>query len=418
MKLLYTVLFAFVFSNFSVAQDTVYTRSVINKLCSPAFKGRAYVGKGDKKAASYIAAEFKSIGLKPLDKSFFQKFYFSVNTFPGKMSVKYNGNLLKPGIDYIVDPSATSIKFKGRVEFVPIEKLNRQDLYDTEFYPLNEVIIDTFDKKNAEGAAINYQKFMSDRNKKLLIRLSNEKLTWSSSYRQSHQCQIVFLSTVFDRTKPADLEINIEADFKQKYESNNVVALIEGTKYKDSYIVVTAHYDHLGMMGSKTMFPGANDNATGIAMILNMAKHYKANPSKYSIVFIAFSAEETGLIGSKYFVTNPLINLNEIKFLINIDLMGNGADGVMAVNGAVYKSQFEKLKSINQQKNYLPDVKMRGKAANSDHYWFSENGVPCFFFYLMGPYPYYHDVNDKASAVPLTNFSQAFQLFVDFIDQL
>lgn len=418
MKLIFIALFAFFYSNFASAQDTSYARSVIDKLCSPAFKGRGYVGKGDKKAANFIAAEFKSIGLKPIDKSFFQKFYFSVNTFPGKMSVKYNGVLLKPGVDYIVDPAAASYKFKGQVRFISINQLNRQDLYDSEFYPLNEVIIDTFDKKNAEGAAINYQKFMSDRNKKLLIKLSNEKLTWSSSYRQSHQCQIVFLSTVFDRTKTAELEINVEADFKQKYESNNVVAMLEGTKFKDSYIVVTAHYDHLGMMGAKTIFPGANDNATGIAMMLNMAKYYQANPSKYSMVFIAFSAEETGLIGSKYFVSNPLLNLNEIKFLINIDLMGNGADGVMAVNGAVFKPQFELLKSINLQKKYLPDVKMRGKAANSDHYWFSENGVPCFFFYLMGPYPYYHDVNDKASAVPLTNFSQAFLLFVDFINQL
>src|SRR6478735_8237404 len=104
-----------------------------------------------------------------------------------------------------------------------------------------------------------------------------------------------------------------------------------------------------------------------------------------------------------------------MHFLINIDLMGNGAEGVMAVNGSTYKSQYNLLTSINTKHQYLPAVKARGKAANSDHYYFSEAGVPCFFFYLMGPYPYYHDINDKASAVPFSNFSNAFMLFRDFI---
>lgn len=95
--------------------------------------------------------------------------------------------------------------------------------------------------------------------------------------------------------------------------------------------------------------------------------------------------------------------------------MGNGADGVMTVNAMVYAKEFLLLKSINDASNYLPAIKARGKAKNSDHYWFSEAGVPSFFFYLMGPYPHYHDVNDKATNVPLTHFSETFQLFRDFI---
>ena len=203
--------------------------------------------------------------------------------------------------------------------------------------------------------------------------------------------------------------------FFAPYTSQNVIGYVEGTRFKDSFVVITAHYDHLGMMGNAALFPGANDNASGVAMMLNLAKYYSQNPQTFSVVFIAFSGEETGLIGSKYFVDHPLFPLDNIRFLLNIDLMGNGADGVMTVNAMVYTKEFMALKSINDASNYLPAIKARGKAKNSDHYWFSEAGVPSFFFYLMGPYPHYHDVNDKASNVPLTNFSEAFQLFRDFV---
>ena len=74
--------------------------------------------------------------------------------------------------------------------------------------------------------------------------------------------------------------------------------------------------------------------------------------------------------------------LSDIKFLVNLDLMGNGAEGVMVVNGTINPSEFQLLKSINEKEKYLPEVKIRGKAANSDHYWFAQSGVPAFFFYL------------------------------------
>ena len=69
------------------------------------------------------------------------------------------------------------------------------------------------------------------------------------------------------------------------HKTNNVIGYIEGTEIKDTFIVLTAHYDHLGMMG-KTMFPGANDNASGVAMMLDMADYFSINPCKYSIAFL------------------------------------------------------------------------------------------------------------------------------------
>jgi hypothetical protein len=414
MLKLFSLTLSFLVFFYSYTQDTNYARSVIHVLTSKAYKGRGYVGHADAKAAKYIANQFKSIGLKPVKKSFYQDVPFSINTFPNKMSVKYNGKLLVPGQDYIIDPASKSCKFKGNIQFFDFNSLNNDELYNLDVYNLNSALLDTFNPKYAESAAINKKKFISDRKKTLLIQLTNDKLTWSSSYLQSHQCVIQLKSHIVDRSKPALFEINIDAKFIPYYESQNVIGMVPGTKEKDSFVVFTAHYDHLGMMGNKTFFPGANDNASGIAMILDIAKYFAKNPQKYSLVFIAFTGEETGLLGSDHFVRNPLFPLSNIQFLINIDLMGNGEEGAMAVNGAVFKSQFKTLDSINQLNHYLPQIKVRGKAANSDHYWFSEKGVPCFFFYLMGQYPYYHDIYDESNAVPLKNYIGAYQLFRDF----
>ncbi|MEO8762057.1 MAG: M28 family peptidase, partial [Bacteroidia bacterium] len=180
-------------------------------------------------------------------------------------------------------------------------------------------------------------------------------------------------------------------------------------------IMFTAHYDHLGMMGSKTYFPGANDNASGVSMLLNLVKYYTKNPPKYKTVFVFFAGEEAGLLGSKYFTENPPFELSKIKFLINLDLLGTGDEGITVVNATVFKSQFELLKKINAEKNYLPLVKPRDKAHNSDHYWFTERGVPSFFIYTMGGIKAYHDVYDVSKTLPLTKYKAVFNLLTDFI---
>ena len=135
-------------------------------------------------------------------------------------------------------------------------------------------------------------------------------------------------------------------------------------------------------------------------------------------MFIAFGAEESGIVGSKYFVEHPTIDLDLIKFEINLDLMGTGSEGVMVVNGALHEEAFELLQTINTKNNYVSVIKKRGKAANSDHYWFSEKGVSAFFFYTMGGITAYHDIEDVAKTLPLTEFEDCFRLIRDFVDEL
>jgi Zn-dependent M28 family amino/carboxypeptidase len=171
-------------------------------------------------------------------------------------------------------------------------------------------------------------------------------------------------------------------------------------------------------MGKDTYFPGANDNASGVSLLMNLAHYYASHPQRYSIGFILFAGEEAGLIGSKYFTENPLVPLKNIRFLLNTDLAGTGEEGITVVNATEYPKEFELLKSINNENKLLAAVNARGKAANSDHYFFSEKGVPAFFFYTLGGIKAYHDVFDKAATLPLNEHEDLFKLIVKFNEKL
>jgi Zn-dependent M28 family amino/carboxypeptidase len=180
----------------------------------------------------------------------------------------------------------------------------------------------------------------------------------------------------------------------------------------------SAHYDHLGRMGKDTYFPGANDNASGCSMLLYLADYFKNHPSKYNLVFIAFAGEEAGLIGSNYYVQNPLFPLKDIRFLVNLDIMGSGEEGITAVNATLFPKEFELLTRINKKKKYLKAIKSRGPAANSDHYFFTEAGVPAFFIYTMGSNKNYHDVFDKYENLTFSAFENIGNLIIDFVRKL
>ena len=214
-------------------------------------------------------------------------------------------------------------------------------------------------------------------------------------------------------TKKVEIEVqNSQIQFNAK----NVIGNIKGES-SDSSLVITAHYDHLGMMGN-AIFPGASDNASGTAMMLDLMKYYIENKPQHDMYFIAFAAEEAGLIGSKYFVDNPTFDLEKIKFLVNLDLMGSAAEGITLVNGSLFPERMRQLAAINTENDLLPKIKLRGKAANSDHYWFSEAGVPAVFIYTMGNAKAYHDVYDIPSGLDWANYNELFTLLVGYLHTL
>ncbi len=363
------------------AQDSLYARTIIKELTSKKCYGRGYLNNGLDAAAKTITEQLTRYKTQPLfSTGYYQWFDFDVNTFPGNVIVKLNGKLLKTGNDYILNPQSGSIKGKF--------SLKQQD-------------------------SITY--LAIDASAPVLLRLKR-KLTFSVATGSVAGCEVELLNkNQYKEFKT--LELNIESKVLTKYINKNICAYIPGTVSNDTAIYLTAHYDHLGGLGKKTYFPGANDNASGVSMLLNFVKYFKEHPPKYKTVFVFFAGEEAGLRGSKYFVEKSGIDLKAIKFLINLDLVGTGDDGIMITNGAVLTSEFDKLNKINSNRNYVKEIKKRGKAQNSDHYWFTEKGVPAFFIYTLGGIKAYHDVDDVEKTLPLTDYGDVFRLLRDFIRQ-
>jgi Zn-dependent M28 family amino/carboxypeptidase len=210
----------------------------------------------------------------------------------------------------------------------------------------------------------------------------------------------------------------VESNFIDKFTANNVIGYLPAAQNakKKPYIVITAHYDHLGKMGRDTYFPGANDNASGVGMLLYLAQELslKRDPN-FNYVFIAFGAEEAGLVGSHYYVEHPLFDLKQIRFLLNTDIMGSGEEGITVVNATLFDKEFQQLKAMNEDGKYIAQVKSRGPAANSDHYFFTEKGVPAFFVYTMGPNKHYHDIQDTAEELSYAAFEPLAQLLLKFV---
>lgn len=404
------------YSAHSYAQDLSRVQKNINILTSKKFHGRGAAKKGDALTAGYINRKFQEMGLSPINGSFIQPFTYDINTFPGKMSLKTNEGVLKTGLDYIVSPTCGTGKGHYPVYYI-----------DTLVFS-EESKLDAFLKTNITGFVVVYPKRQlkefTARTPDLLqhiysaaaiIQLQEQKLTMGLAGESFGTPVFEVLAASFPK-QAKTVSFAVENELIKKHEAKNIIGCIPGTVNKDSFVVVTAHYDHLGTLGKKTYFPGANDNASGVSMMLELAYYYKRHPPAYTLVFIAFAGEESGLIGSSYFVNKPMIDLKSIHFLINLDLLGTGDDGIMVVNGTLFKKQYNSLVLLNEKNALLPAVKMRGEAANSDHYPFFKRQVPCFFIYTLGGITAYHDVKDVASTLPLTRYKQVFSLLVLFVN--
>lgn len=404
------------------SQNRTYASQIIDTLCSPEMHGRGYVNSGDHIASRFIEKEFRKAGIGPFYSSYFHRFQLTVNTIPGEVLVQFDEDqALIPGRDFLVNSSSGPVDLERR-EFLRIsaEQLTAKRGVQKQLRKARKkevVILPSPEKDNAElnQAIAEFEEKFTGR----LIINPRSKLVWSASRSQRPYGTIEVLDSKLAELKEV-ITARVDARLLINYQSRNVLAMIEGHTYPDSFIFITAHYDHLGRMGQETFIPGANDNASGIAMMLDMAHYYSDSTPAYSIVFVGFSGEEAGLIGS-YHLVHKLKSenmLGRIKFLINMDLMGSGQEGIMAVNGKVFTKQFDLMNQMNSD-SLMPVIKSRGKAANSDHHFFTEEGVPGFFFYLMGPYQYYHEVDDNPENLILSeSYDRSFTLIRRFIDAL
>ncbi|MCQ2975102.1 MAG: M28 family peptidase [Bacteroidales bacterium] len=395
------------------SQDIKYAHNILDSLCSNNYYGRGYSFDGDKIACYYLANELKSFNLKPI----LQPFNVSVNVFDNNADIFLEEQKLIAGKDFNVNPISQSLNKTVKLFYLnSISKSNLKKLSKIlTTKDSNTTII--FDTTNIDKDIINkYYNEIQKHNKeisKLSINFVKKLPPQGIASKQERYSEFYILNKYNNGKK---LNINFDAQLKFSYITNNIIAIKKGEV--DTFQVVTAHYDHVGTLGKNCYFPGAHDNASRCAMVMDLAKYFSKLPkTHYSLAFILFSGEELGLLGSYNYVRKPIFPLEKIKNLINLDMLGSGDEGIMIVNGSVLKEEFSKFQNINKTNNYVPQILSRGEAANSDHYYFYKKGVKSMYIYTMGQYKEYHNINDKSENIPMPIYDGIFNLVKDFITE-
>lgn len=405
------------------AQDSL-AHAHIAVLAGESMYGRGYINNGLGIAEAYIDSVFRSHNLSEYRKlqGYRQQFRYSVNTFPSNMAVSIGDSVFVPGYDFIVDPHSPGLSGTFPCVFITKEQLFlSKRLPDLDGKVLvvddrNPINIEEEELRKINGLLF-YLTLYKKTGLVAIVELTSSDMIWSVYDFVGKRPYITINSSKVPE-QFSEITLDIEHAYIKRFKTANLCGYIPGTVYPDSLIVFTAHYDHLGMMGTQTMFPGANDNASGVAMLFSLIDYYRHNPPGYSIVFIAFSGEEIGLRGSKLFADKPPFPLSSIKFLLNLDMIGTGCESLQIFNGTVHPDTFSLLDSINTAHTLLPEIIALGERCNSDHCPFHEKGVPAFFFNTKGEHTSYHDVHDKAEHLPLTAYNDIYTLITLFVAEL
>ncbi|MEX2028759.1 MAG: M28 family peptidase [Candidatus Curtissbacteria bacterium] len=402
-----------------IGQDIKYVRKQLERLCSPEFYGRAYYKKGDSIAAHYLAERYKEAGLLSFGPDYFQQHSLNVNDLT-EVSLKLNDEEMKFGISYMIHPGSSS--YSGTAKPVIIDKdvmmdpsLTLTKLMEGEGEKI--IILDSLGLQNQE--LYSFVKTIALSGLQGISAVIEITPTTSIGRVGRKELPVPYFQV--NRTAMPkiieDVDINVSNQYYDKYTTRNVVGYIPGKSEKT--IVFTAHYDMIGSFGEGNYFPGASDNGSGTAMVLDLIRHFSSGKKPYyTIAFMLFSAEEAGLVGSRYYTDNPLFPLEKIELAINLDMVGTGREGVILFNGDKRPREAAIIQEINDEKKYMVDVEERIAKANSDHYPFHEKGVPVIFFLTKGPYVGVHNVLDTPDKLPLSGYENLFKLILETLSEL
>lgn len=458
-----------IFTLFIYAQNTISVSEItkanlltdVKTLSSEEFDGRLPGSEGYNKAAQFAANKFKDLGLKPGEKDkYFQYFDIEYNKIipPAafKIIVDQDTTDYELGKDFVFRGFTGTNKFNLPVVFCGYG-ISRPDLGYDDYSRINvkNKIVLVFKqnpgwKINDKGLGTNYPREKSLVAKKfgakgiLFVSLPNDKnpqpLIGSVMHGEGDQpidfpqLQISIdaankllsktgyslseLQTKIDEKKrplsavlttKAFIEAN--AEYQKNVKTMNVVAMIEGSdpKLKNEYVIIGAHLDHVGSQAG-LLFPGANDNASGSAGVLEIAKAFSngGTKPKRSVLFVLFAGEEQGLNGSKYFVESWNKGYNKIVAMFNLDCIGYG-DSIKVGNG---KSS-PNLWSIAKQKdkeNFKSMVNDTWSGGGADATHFYEKDIPCLYFVTTNSYDHLHLPTDKAETLNPELFEKVVRL--------
>lgn len=429
-------------------------------LASDKLQGRRAGTEGAEMAAQYIAKQFRDFGLRTAAANFLQPFSFiasvrlgSENRFQMKTP---EARLLKVEEDFMPLAFSSSTLASADVVFVGYGISSPELQYDNYASDVKEKIVlilrGSPDGDNPHSRFAEYtQPGLEIQKKTIKAREKGARgvifISTETNFRDDRLSRLrhdlnfldagipaVVLSrkaadsllaseksSVADIEKrakenPSPLPLNASVEFKtdvMKVEGNasNVVGIIRGSdpQLSGEYIVIGAHYDHLGLGGPESLAArpegeihhGADDNASGTSALLELARVMTANRPKRSIVFIAFSAEELGLLGSAAYTKNPVVPLASTVAMLNMDMVGRLRNDSLTIGGVgtspAWQPLLERLNSSSNGNRFKMSFNQDGFGP-SDHQSFYVRDVPVLFFFT-GTHDDYHKPSDTAEKI-------------------
>ncbi len=393
-----------------------YLQQQVGYLSSDELKGRRAGDPGEILASEFIASKFKEIGLSPKgdNATYFQHFTINDGKEISKDNeLKLNGKLLKVGVDFFPlsnSPAATfnaesspSLNEKGQPWMVDLAESIEENKENPHFDVanlLNEKMLKA--KEKGASAVIFFNSSSMDDKIKFDPKDRSEPAPLPAAYI-TNNAQKQFLS---DASSSFQISANLSINPKIRKARNVIGFLDNNAPYT---IVIGAHFDHLGYgedgnsmirTGDLGIHNGADDNASGTSSMINLALLLKNSKSKhYNYLFIAFSAEELGLNGSKYFVENPTVSLNSINYMINMDMVGrmNDSTKTITVGGYGTSPSWKPMMDAVKKKDFSIKIDSSGTGP-SDHTSFYRKDIPVLFFFT-GLHSDYHKPTDDADKI-------------------
>lgn len=466
------------YSNPEISSKDIYDH--LKYLASDELEGRYTGSKGEKLAYEYIVKQFQSYGLKPaFNGDFLQPFSFidKVELTKNNTAVLTYGDSKKNLViksDFITAPFSGSARIKGDLVFagygISAPKIGYDDYNSIDVKGKIVVVLRNHPEYDKNGSK--FEMFSALRQKASVAKEKGAAgiILVNGFYPQNDQDKLMeftydqspfikdfpavqvkrsFIDELFKtaglnfsdyqlkiskESKPASFKFdNASAEIETGVveasgTGHNVAAILEGSDpiLKNEYIVFGAHYDHLGwgQTGSlyrgteKLIHNGADDNASGTVGLLELAEKIAVVKNiKRSIIFVAFSGEELGILGSSYFVNNSPVPLDKITAMLNMDMIGRlNNDNVLNIIGAGTAQEFKPVLSRRNNYNFslsLTDDGMGG----SDHQAFTNKKVPVLFFFTA-MHQDYHKPSDKYDKINYTGEEKVLKYVYDVASSL
>jgi len=285
----------------------------------------------------------------------------------------------------------------------------------------------------AESASVSLIKNEYSFNKEVLLEqlqeLSSDKYEGRFTGEKGNLMARQFIIDQFEKENVNSLQKNTyEQNFSfnrdgKKFNATNVLGTITGTHFPEKYIVISAHYDHLGIKDGK-IYNGADDDASGVCALFAFAAFFKNNPPKHSIILAAFDAEELGLQGAKYYVKNPIVDKKKVIININMDMIGRNTKNELYMVGTRYTNGLKKV--LKKFKNTTAIKLIEGHdgaddkedwTTASDHGAFYEQKIP-FLYFGEEDHPDYHKETDEFKNIDPVFYTNAVQLIIAVFEEV